>query len=117
MGRIFRGLPPGPAVIVGSDVPDLSARHVAAAFRALGRCDAVIGPAADGGYWLIGLKRSPRIPAALFAGVRWSSRHALADTLASLPRNAAIAMLETLEDIDETTAYRRWRERAGVRMR
>jgi len=115
MGRVFRVLPPGPAVIVGSDIPELSARHVAAAFRALGGHDAVLGPAVDGGYWLIGLRRRPRIPAGLFEGVRWSSVHALADTRASLPRNAAVALLETLEDVDDAESHARWRARLKTR--
>ncbi|HMK68195.1 MAG TPA: TIGR04282 family arsenosugar biosynthesis glycosyltransferase, partial [Stellaceae bacterium] len=101
MGRVFRTLPPGPVVIVGSDIPELSPRHVAAAFRALGNHDVVFGPAADGGYWLIGLRRCPRIPASLFARVRWSSPNALADTRASLPPNLTVALLEMLEDVDD----------------
>lgn len=117
MGRMFRTLPPGPAVIVGSDIPELAPRHVAAAFRALGGHDAVIGPAADGGYWLIGLRRRPRIPAELFVGVRWSSAHALADTRASLPRRASVVMLETLEDVDDGASYERWRARLRTRRR
>jgi len=117
MGRVFHSLPPGPAVIVGSDIPDLGPRHVAAAFRALGGHDAVFGPAADGGYWLIGLRRRPPVPSGLFAGVRWSSFHALADTHASLPRNVSIAMLEVLEDVDDAAAYARWCGRLKKRRR
>ncbi len=111
MGRIFRTMPPGPVVIVGSDIPAVTPDHIAAAFCALGRSDAVVGPAADGGYWLIGLRRSRRVPAALFAKVRWSSEHALADTLAGLPRGFSVARLATLEDIDDGAAYARWRYR------
>ncbi len=99
MGRFLRGLPPGPVVIVGTDIPDLGRDHVARAVRALGAHDWVFGPAADGGYWLIGaarLRPGPRDP---FAGVRWSSAHALADTLANLPA-ARTAYLEELADID-----------------
>ncbi len=99
MGRIFRGLPPGPAVIVGADIPDIDRPQIAAAFAALGRHDAVLGPADDGGYWLIGLKRSAAVPAGLFAGVRWSTAHALADTLATLDANR-VALIETLRDVD-----------------
>jgi uncharacterized protein len=117
MARVFRTLPPGPVVIVGSDIPELAPRHVVAAFRALGSRDAVFGPAADGGYWLVGLRRSPRLPTGLFAGVHWSSPHALADTRASLPRGFMVAFLETLEDVDDAEAYRRWRDRAAVTRR
>jgi rSAM/selenodomain-associated transferase 1 len=108
MARAFAALPPGPAVIVGSDIPELHARQVAAAFRALGRHDAVLGPASDGGYWLVGLKRSRPLPRGLFGAVRWSSAHALADTGASLPRNWRVALLEPLDDIDNAEDYRRW---------
>jgi uncharacterized protein len=117
MARVFRTLPPGPAVIVGSDIPDLAPRYVGAAFRALGTHDAVFGPARDGGYWLMGLRRSPRLPTGLFAGVRWSSPRALADTRASLPGRFRVALLETLEDVDDAEAYRRWRDRAAVTWR
>ena len=48
-------------------------------FAALGVADAVFGPTEDGGYWLIAL--GPRRPADLFGAARWSTEHALADTL------------------------------------
>jgi len=108
MDRAMRVLPPGPAVIVGTDIPDLCAAHVARGFRALGDHDAVFGPAADGGYWLVGLRRSPRVPEA-FTGVRWSSQHALADTLANLA-GLEVAFLETLDDVDDSAALARWRQ-------
>jgi rSAM/selenodomain-associated transferase 1 len=98
MGRVMAALPPGPVVIVGADIPDLTAAHVAAAFRRLGDHDWVIGPAEDGGYWLIGARRRPhlRLP---FEGVRWGGAHALADTLAGLGQ-ASVAKLEILRDVD-----------------
>ena len=108
MGRVLRGLPAGPAVIVGSDIPDLRPAHVASAFAALGRCETVFGPASDGGYWLVGARRRPRTPD-LFRDVRWSSEHALADTLANLPANSSAARLEVLDDIDDGAALARWR--------
>ena len=99
MGRLLRGLPPGPVCIVGGDIPALDRRHVAEAFRALGRHDAVFGPAHDGGFWCVGMKRTGRIPATLFDHVRWSSPHALADSTASL-RGLKIAHVSTLRDVD-----------------
>lgn len=110
MARPFRTLPPGPVVIVGSDIPDLERRHVARAFRALGNCEAVFGPAADGGYWLIGLRRRPALVIP-FRGVEWSSERALEQTRANLPRRWRVATLETLEDIDDGAAHARWRRR------
>lgn len=87
----------GRAVVVGSDIPELRVSDIAAAFRALGSVDAVFGPARDGGYWLVGL--SARRPARPFARVRWSTEHALADTLANF-RSRRIALLRTLRDVD-----------------
>ncbi len=98
MARLLRERPPGPVVVVGSDIPDLHAGHIAQAFRALGRHDWVFGPAADGGYWLVGARRR-RPPWRPFDKVRWSSRHALADSLANLA-GARIALLEELHDVD-----------------
>ena len=71
----------------------------------LGRNDAVFGPAPDGGYWLIGFKRTPKALAP-FAGVRWSSPHALADTLANL-KSKRVAFAVTLSDVDGKDDYRR----------
>jgi rSAM/selenodomain-associated transferase 1 len=98
MQRIFSLSPPGPVIIVGGDIPAMRPTHIAHAFRMLGRVDAVLGPARDGGYWLIGMKRSPRALAP-FASVRWSTPHALADTLANLD-GSRIAFAATLSDVD-----------------
>jgi rSAM/selenodomain-associated transferase 1 len=92
------------AVLVGCDIPDLRAADIAAAFRALGRADAVFGPASDGGYWLVGL--GPRRPGHPFRAVRWSTRHALADTLANFTRHR-VAFLRTLADVDTAADLRR----------
>lgn len=100
MRRIFDNAPRGPVIIIGSDAPSLRARHIRAAFKALDGADAVFGPAPDGGYWLIGLaRRRGRAPA--FDGVRWSSEHALADTIRSLPRGWRVKRMESLADIDD----------------
>ena len=111
MARPFHLFPPGPVVIVGSDIPDIEAGDIAAAFRALGNHDLVFGPAADGGYWLVGARRRPALPQNLFANVRWSSRHALADTLANLSPSCRVAMVGERSDIDDGAAWRRWRIR------
>ena len=111
MARPLHRFPPGPVVIVGSDIPDIEASDIAAAFRALGNHDLVFGPAADGGYWLVGARRQPRAPQHLFGGVRWSSAHALADTLANVPPKFRVAMLDERSDIDDGGAWRRWQIR------
>lgn len=110
MGRLMRDLPEGPVVIVGSDIPGIEAHHIARAFDTLGRADAVFGPAHDGGYWLVGLRRRPRVPD-IFGRVRWSGAHALQDTLANL-KGFDVELLDTLDDIDTGTDYMRWRRGA-----
>jgi hypothetical protein len=112
MRRAVAACPPGPVALVGADIPALNARHVAAAFRRLAACDLVFGPAVDGGFWLVAARRRP-LPAALFKGVRWSSPHALADTLAGLPPGAKVGLADRLEDVDDGDAYRRLRPRRG----
>lgn len=99
MQRVMDGLPPGPVLIIGSDIPGIQAEHIRAAFRALGRHGAVFGPAPDGGYWLVGLKRVPRVPRA-FGNVRWSSAHTLGDTVRNL-EGLSVARLGLLDDVDE----------------
>ncbi|MBK5966562.1 hypothetical protein CCR95_21420 [Thiocystis minor] len=86
------------AVLIGSDCPDYDANYLSAAFAALDDRDAVLGPAADGGYVLIGLRR----PApALFTGIHWSSPEVLAETRAALARiGLDWTELQTLRDLD-----------------
>lgn len=98
-GRIFRRMPRGPVCIIGGDIPDVRPAHIERAFRKLGDHDAVFGPAKDGGYWLVGMKRVAAVPAGLFQNVRWSTEQALADSVKSLC-GANIAYCDQLSDID-----------------
>jgi hypothetical protein len=110
MARAIRSRPRGPTLIIGADIPDIAPGHIEAAFRALGRADAVFAPAEDGGYWLVGCQRRPEIPR-LFQRVRWSSEHALADTMGNLGGRTAILLDDVLDDIDDAAAYDKWRAR------
>jgi rSAM/selenodomain-associated transferase 1 len=113
--RMRRALAPHRrAVLVGSDIPGLARGDLAAAFRALGRAEAVFGPAEDGGYWLVGY--GPRRPAWPFAGVRWSSRSALADTLANFT-GRRVALLRRLRDVDTAEDLRAHAGNGGVNPR
>ncbi len=112
MHRALTACPAGPAVLVGTDIPALAQSHIAAAFHLLGHYDVVFGPAADGGFWLVGARRSPRLPP-LFGKVRWSSAHALEDALANLPRGLGFGFAARLEDVDDGEAYRRLMPRRG----
>jgi uncharacterized protein len=107
MQRVMDDLPPGPVVIVGSDIPEIGRGDVAAAFRALGGHDAVLGPAEDGGYWLVGQRRVPRV-LRLFENVRWSNAETLGDTIANL-EGRKVSLLRTLGDLDGEADYLRWR--------
>ena len=113
MRRAIANAPAGPVVLIGSDIPAIAAHHIAAAFRLLGKCDVVFGPAIDGGFWLVGVRRRPRLPSRLFERVRWSSRCALADTLAELPRGVTVGFVDMLEDVDDGDSYRRLNPQRG----
>ncbi|RYH10945.1 TIGR04282 family arsenosugar biosynthesis glycosyltransferase [Tropicimonas sp. IMCC6043] len=99
MARIFRNAPPGPVLVIGADIPCIDRDHIARAFAALGDHDAVLGPAPDGGYWLIGLKRVQAAPAGFLENVRWSGDAAMLDTLCSLGP-LRTAHVDTLADVD-----------------
>ncbi|HNS85429.1 MAG TPA: TIGR04282 family arsenosugar biosynthesis glycosyltransferase [Parvularculaceae bacterium] len=100
MADVFARAPRGPAIIIGADAPGVRAVHIRKAFGALAGHDAVFGPATDGGYWLIGLA-GRRAASGLFDGVRWSSEHALADTIGGLPAGFGVAMIDRLRDMDD----------------
>jgi rSAM/selenodomain-associated transferase 1 len=91
--------------LIGCDIPEARAADVHDAFRALGVADAVFGPTADGGYWLIAL--GPRRPADLFGSARWSTEHALADTLRQFRRHR-VGFIRQLYDVDTASDYRRY---------
>ena len=95
MQRIFDRGPAGPMLIVGTDVPGIEPAHIAEAFRLLGRHDAVFGPA-DRRRLLAGRPAAASARAASLCRVRWSSPHALADTLANL-KGRAVAFVATLQ--------------------
>lgn len=111
----FRLLPPGPVVLVGSDIPAMRPTHIARAFRVLGSSDLIFGPATDGGFWLFGAKRVRALPHALFARVRWSMPTTLAETLAGIPAHVPTSLVDTLDDVDDAAAYRRLRVSSSER--
>lgn len=85
-------------VIIGSDCPGVDGRLVRAAFAALGRHDVVLGPARDGGYYLIGLA-APR--PALFRGIAWSTPVVAVETRArARALGLSCHLLRRLRDVD-----------------
>lgn len=109
MTNTFANLGPGPAIIIGSDIPDINPNHINNAFRQLGENDAVFGPSKDGGYWLVGLKRRQPAPPGFMNNVRWSSEHALADTITTLPKSWKVSYINHLNDIDDGKAFKTWK--------
>lgn len=91
--------------LMGCDIPRAGMADIRAAFRGLGTADAVFGPAIDGGYWLIAL--GPRRPGDLFGQSRWSTRHALADTLKQF-RHHRVGFIRSLPDVDTAADYHRY---------
>jgi rSAM/selenodomain-associated transferase 1 len=85
-------------VIIGTDCPNLNSELLETAFDDLQRSDIVIGPANDGGYYLIGLRRP--LPQ-LFDGIRWGSDKVLEQTLQrAREANVHPSLLTTLSDVD-----------------
>ncbi|MEM9234016.1 MAG: TIGR04282 family arsenosugar biosynthesis glycosyltransferase [Pseudomonadota bacterium] len=99
MNFVLDNLPPGPALIIGTDSPQIEPPQIRQAFTALGTADAVFGPSDDGGYWMIGMARRRPAPY-LFEDVAWSTETALEDTIASLPEAFRVRQLGMLTDVD-----------------
>ena len=103
-------------IAIGADCPDLSVHHVQLAFDELQHHDSVVGPASDGGYYLIGLRQSaaglsptkslapislPISLAPIFEGIDWSTPLVFEQTMAKIHQlGLSVATLETLSDVD-----------------
>ena len=111
--RAIRAHGRGPVAVIGTDAPDVSPERIGRALRELRRSGVVLGPAEDGGFWLLALPPR-RARTVTFPGVRWSTAETLADTAAALGGDAVL--LETLADVDDGEALRAWRRR-GVQAR
>jgi rSAM/selenodomain-associated transferase 1 len=86
------------AVLVGVDIPGLSDEIIRKAFNLLEDCDAVFGPARDGGYYLVGLKAPTE---EIFNGIEWSTEATLKQTLAKAESTGLkVSLTDTLSDID-----------------
>lgn len=94
----------GVNVLVGTDIPDMTASYVEGAVAALRAADLVLGPTEDGGYCLVGMN-SPRPE--LFEGIPWGTADVLASTLhaASALR---VELLDAMWDVDDGQGLERW---------
>ncbi|MBC7505389.1 MAG: TIGR04282 family arsenosugar biosynthesis glycosyltransferase [Sandarakinorhabdus sp.] len=93
--RLARAAAALPVLLLGADIPGLTPEHLILAVEALRKAPAVVGPAADGGYWVLGLSQA--VPG-VFDGIAWGTSGVLAATLARLP--AETVRLTTLSDLD-----------------
>lgn len=89
-------------LLIGSDCPDLTAEHLRSGFALLAEGqELVLGPAADGGYYLIGLRAEAKKQTSLFVGIDWGTERVLAQTLRRAAQaRLAYALLPELHDID-----------------
>ena len=103
MQRLIELMPTGPVILIGTDIPAVVPDHVAGAFKLLRRHGTVFGPANDGGFWLIGQRRTPR-PGRYFDGVRWSTEYTLADCTTNLAGDGH-AFATELSDVDTAEGF------------
>lgn len=93
-------------IIIGSDLLDLKPKHISKAFNALKNHDFVIGPAKDGGYYLLGMKTKENT---IFEEKAWGTETVLKDTLYNL-KNRSLLLLEELNDIDTFEDLKHYKE-------
>ncbi len=97
-------------VVIGSDCPYLTADDIRAAFEALAQSEVVLGPATDGGYWLLGMRN---FRPELFSGIDWSTSQVRAQTLARAhAAGLRVTELRQLSDVDTEAEWRAWQQDA-----
>jgi rSAM/selenodomain-associated transferase 1 len=86
-------------IIIGSDCPEINGPIIMSAFAHLNAYDVIIGPATDGGYYLLGMKK---LQARLFENISWSTASVLEETIeACKKQNLLYYLLPVLSDLDE----------------
>lgn len=102
--RMARAFDDGIGVLVGTDIPEMTAGYVEQALTALQTTDLVLGPTEDGGYCLIGMN-SPR--PALFDGIPWGTADVLISTLRAAS-GLRVELLDRMWDLDDVDDLARW---------
>ena len=93
-------------VLIGTDCPTLQSNHLNEAFEALNYSDLVVGPATDGGYYLIGMNCRADY---LFEGISWSTSQVLSETLnVASQHGLTTTLLHELDDIDTQEDWQRY---------
>ena len=107
MKRLLSRFKMAPAVIIGSDIPQIEKRHIAEAFKRLSKNQFVFGPSTDGGFWLVGAPRCTSLPNSIFTNCRWSTEFALMDAKRSLSdRNSEdVATLSDVDDVNDLLEF------------
>ena len=96
----------GPAILIGTDCPAIEASDLDESRSALDSHPIVIGPARDGGYWLIGMRE---YNANLFRGINWSTQTVFEETMARAEQaNLSVYSLRQLSDIDTEADWKEW---------
>lgn len=97
---------PAPAIVIGSDCPGLTPQHLWAAHDTLATEEMVIGPASDGGYYLLGYKRDARFA---FEDMPWSTPEVFEETLRRfVAQGIRPAVMPELSDIDTAEDLEDW---------
>jgi uncharacterized protein len=104
--RLIAALRPTPVIFFGADTPDLTSHHIVSAVAALDSHRVVLGPADDGGYYLIGMAQP--MPQ-LLIDMPWSTDQVMPETLRRLAKaGVEPALLETLSDCDRPEDLGNW---------
>ena len=105
--RAFELAPLGNVIFIGTDQPDLSRLDISDAVSSLRHNEAVVGPASDGGFWLLGLRKRVGSKAP-FGNIRWSSSETLNDLRKNLSERSVL-YLEQRTDVDDGASLAAWK--------
>ena len=104
--RMAAAFEDGVAVLVGCDIPPLTAPYVDSALAALDDADLVLGPTEDGGYCLVAMKE-PHLE--VFADIPWSTKNVMTATRCAAA-HLRVSVLARLWDVDDAAGLKRWRK-------
>ena len=108
------------AVLIGTDIPDLTVKVIKKAFAALKQKQMVLGPARDGGYYLIGFKKTAFSPAVgdLFSGITWGEHDVLKKTInIATGLGLGYSLVDELNDVDRPEDLLIWKHRQHTKHR
>ena len=107
MKRLLSRFKTAPALIIGSDIPQIEKCHIATAFKRLAKNQFVFGPTTDGGFWSVGAPRCASLPNSMFTNCRWSTEFALMDAKRSLSDRSSedVATLSDVDDVNDLLEF------------